>query len=135
MPMLPSKECLCPVLLQIRKTLREIETQETNLLKLKQDELFFDRRSVPKRQDFAAVYKFLRDEGFRKEKRITLMKLKTVFPEMSCLKLLIILETFSESELISWKKVSVGTYRVCQLETKEKKDLYASPLMRVLMHN
>ena len=50
---------------------------------------------------------------------------------MSCLKLLIILETFSESELISWKKVSVGTYGVCQLETKEKKEAMSKlPLMR-----
>ena len=81
------------------------------------------------------VYKFLREEGFRKEKRITLMKLKSGFPEMPFLKLLIILETFSECDLIRWTKNSVGTYRIQQLEAKEKKDLYASPIMRMLMQN
>ena len=117
------------------KTLRDIELQENNFLKLQKDELFFDHHNIPKRQDFAVIYKFLRDEGFRKEKRITLMKLKSAFPEMSYLKLLIILETFSESDLIKWTKASVGTYRIQQLEAKEKKDLYASPIMRMLMQN
>ena len=115
--------------------LREMESYENRLEKLKKDELFFDHRLVPKRQDFAAVYKFLRDEGFQKEKRITLMKLKSVFSDMSYLKLLVILETFFECDLIAWKKASVGTYRICRLETKEKKDLYAAPIMRVLMQN
>ncbi|MBR6745571.1 MAG: single-stranded-DNA-specific exonuclease RecJ [Clostridia bacterium] len=117
------------------QTLREIETVENNLVKLKQDSLFFDRHVIPKRQDFAVVYKFLREEGFQKEKRITLMKLKSVFPEMPQLKLLIILETLSECDLLTWKKISVGAYRIRQLQTKEKKDLYAAPLMRTLMQN
>jgi hypothetical protein len=117
------------------KTLCDIELQENDFLKLQKDELFYDHHNIPKRQDFAMIYKFLRDEGFRKEKRITLMKLKSAFPEMSYLKLLIILETFSESDLIKWTKASVGTYRIQQLEAKEKKDLYASPIMRMLMQN
>lgn len=117
------------------KTLRDIESQEKDFLKLQKDELFFDHHIIPKRQDFAMVYKFLREEGFRKEKRITLMKLKSGFPEMPFLKLLIILETFSECDLIRWTKNSVGTYRIQQLEAKEKKDLYASPIMRMLMQN
>ena len=81
------------------------------------------------------VYKFLRDEGFQKEKKITLMKLKSIFLEMPYLKLLVILETFAECDLIIWKRLSIGTYRICQLETKEKKDLCAAPLMRLLMQN
>ena len=117
------------------KTLRDIESQEKDFLKLQKDEFFFDYHIIPKRQDFAMVYKFLREEGFRKEKRITLMKLKSGFPEMPFLKLLIILETFSECDLIRWTKNSVGTYRIQQLEAKEKKDLYASPIMRMLMQN
>jgi len=117
------------------KTLHEIELQEADFSKLLKDELFFDHRSIPKRQDFASVYKFLREEGFRKEKQITLMKLKSVFTEMPFLKLLIILQTFSECDLIRWTKISVGTYRLQQLDAKEKKDLYAAPIMRMLMHN
>ena len=117
------------------QTLKEIEERENDLVKLKQDEIFFDRYIIPKRRDFALVYKFLRDEGFQKEKKITLMKLKAVFPEMSWLKLLIILETFSECDLLTWKRISIGTYRICQLEAKEKKDLCSAPLMRLLMQN
>jgi hypothetical protein len=90
---------------------------------------------IPKRRDFALIYKFLRDEGFQKEKKITLMKLRAVFPEMSWLKLLVILETFSECDLLTFKRISVGTYRICQLEAKEKKDLYAAPLMQLLVQN
>jgi hypothetical protein len=119
----------------IHQTLKEIEERENDLVKLKQDEIFFDRHIIPKRRDFALVYKFLRDEGFQKEKKITLMKLKAVFPEMSWLKLLVILETFSECDLLTWRRVSVGTYRICQLEAKEKKDLCSAPLMRLLMQN
>jgi single-stranded-DNA-specific exonuclease len=117
------------------QTLKEIEERENDLVKLKQDEIFFDRHIIPKRRDFALVYKFLRDEGFQKEKKITLMKLKAVFPEMSWLKLLVILETFSECDLLTWKRISIGTYRICQLEAKEKKDLCSAPLMRLLMQN
>ena len=117
------------------QSLKEIEEHENNLAKLKQGQYYFERNMIPKRQEFALIYKFLREEGFRKEKRISLMKLKSVFPEMSCLKLLIILETFTECDLIAWTKVSVGTYRIRQLETKEKKNLYASSLMRILIWN
>ncbi len=117
------------------KTLNEIESQEKDFAKLQRDELFFDHRMIPKRPDFALIYKFLREEGFRKEKRITLMKLKSVFPEMSFLKILIILETFSQCGLIGWTRISVGTYRVQQKETKQKKDLYAAPIMRMLIQN
>ena len=117
------------------KTLQEISDLENDFLKLQKNELFFDRRIIPKRPDFALIYKFLRDEGFRKEKRLTLMKLRAVFPEMPPLKLLTALETFRECDLIKWERISVGTYRVRQLDTKEKKDLYASPIMRMLIQN
>lgn len=117
------------------QTLSEIESHENDLVKLMNGDLFFENRTVPRRQDFASVYKFLRDDGFRKEKQITLMKLKSVFSDMSWLKILIILETFAQCDLIAYTKVSVGTYRIRQLETKEKKDLYAAPLMRMLIQN
>ncbi len=117
------------------QTLRDIEAHEKDFLNLKEGKLFFDHRIVPKRQEFAMVYKFLREEGFRKEKQITLMKLKSVFFDMTWLKILVILETFAQCDLLDVVKVSVGTYRIRQLETKEKKDLYASPIMRMLMQN
>ena len=116
-------------------TLHEIEDQENLFSKLQRDELLFDYRIIPKRQDFATVYKFLRDEGFQKEKQITLMKLKSFFSEMSFLKIMIILQTFSECNLIRWTKISVGIYRIQQLQTKEKKNLYAAPIMRMLAQN
>ena len=51
------------------------------------------------------------------------MKLKSVFPEIPRLKMLIILETFKECTLIEWTQIAVATYRIRQLETKEKKDV------------
>ena len=117
------------------QTLQEIAAYENEFLKLKNEELFFDHRMVPKRQDFASVYKYLREEGFRKEKQITLMKLKSVFFDMPWLKILVILETFFQCDLLDVKRVSVGTYRIRQLDAKEKKDLYAAPIMRMLMQN
>jgi single-stranded-DNA-specific exonuclease len=116
-------------------TLQEIAAYENEFLRLKNEELFFDHRMVPKRQDFASVYKYLREEGFRKEKQITLMKLKSVFFDMPWLKILVILETFFQCDLLDVKRVSVGTYRIRQLDAKEKKDLYAAPIMRMLMQN
>ena len=117
------------------QTLNEIESYENDFVKLMNGALFYENRIVPKRQDFALIYKFLRDEGFQKEKQITLMKLKSGFSDMPWLKILIILETFAQCDLITYTKVSVGTYRIRQLETKEKKDLYASPLMRMLLQH
>jgi single-stranded-DNA-specific exonuclease len=117
------------------QTLNEIESYENDFVKLMNGALFYENRIVPKRQDFALIYKFLRDEGFQKEKQITLMKLKSGFSDMPWLKILIILKTFAQCDLITYTKVSVGTYRIRQLETKEKKDLYASPLMRMLLQH
>ena len=114
------------------KTLQEAKSNESDLEKLKSGKAFFDSSLIPKRQEFASVYKYFRGGGFQKEKQITLMKLKSVFPEIPRLKMLIILETFKECTLIEWTQIAVATYRIRQLETKEKKDLYAAPIMRIL---
>jgi len=113
--------------------LRELEVLEAEFSQLKKGDAYCNSLWVPKRQDFAVVYKYFREEGFKNEKQMTLMKLKSVFPEMSYMKLLIILETFSECGLIVCKRVSVATYRIHQPEAKEKRDLYATPIMRMLM--
>ena len=73
------------------------------------------------------------EENYKKEKSLTLIKLKSAFPNFSYLKLLIILEAFQESDLIACKKVSVAKYRICQLEAKEKKNIFLSPIMKLLM--
>ena len=113
--------------------LSEISEQENRFLKLKSGIGFFGEQDVPKREDFALLYKWICKENYKKEKSLTLIKLKNVFSCFSYLKILIILETFQECELIEWKKTSTAKYRVCQLETKEKKNLYAAPMMRILM--
>ncbi len=115
------------------KILSEINRNEEHFLQLKSGNSFFYERDIPKREDFALVYKWIREENYKKEKLLTLLKLKTVFPNFSYLKILIILETFQECDLITWKKISTAKYRVRQLETKEKKNLFASPIMRLVM--
>ena len=115
------------------KMLSDLHTQENRFLQLQNGFGFFGAQDIPKREDFAMLYKWIRDENYKKEKTLTLMKLKNVFSSFSYLKILIMLETFRECELITWKKTSTAKYRVCQLETKEKKNLYTAPIMRTLM--
>ena len=113
--------------------LSEISEQEKRFSQLKSGIGFFGEQDIPKREDFALLYKWICKENYKKEKSLTLIKLKNVFSYFSYLKILIILETFQECELIEWRKMSTAKYRVCQLETKEKKNLYAAPMMRILM--
>lgn len=115
------------------KILTEIKDYENRFLQLKDGFGFFHDRDIPKREDFALIYKWIREENYKKEKSLNLMKLKNVFPNFSYLKILIILETFQECDLIIWRMISTAKYRVCQLEPKEKKNLYATPIMRFLM--
>ncbi|MBE6665386.1 MAG: single-stranded-DNA-specific exonuclease RecJ [Ruminococcaceae bacterium] len=115
------------------KILYEMEEYENRFLQLKNGKCFFNSQDIPKREDFALLYKWIRDENYKKEKTLTLMKLKSVFSAFNYLKILIMLETFQECDLITWKKISIGKYRICQLETKEKKNLYAAPIMKLLI--
>lgn len=114
------------------KTLSELLEQENRFAQLQNRIGFFGKQDIPKREDFAMLYKWIRDENYKKEKALTLMKLKNVFSSFTYLKILIMLETLQECELITWKKTSTAKYRICQLETKEKKNLYAAPIMRIL---
>ena len=114
------------------KILSEVEVYENRFLKLKDGECFFANQDIPEREDFVLVYKWIREENYKKEKLLTLMKLKSLFPSFSYLKILIILETFCECNLITLKKISIAKYRVCQLETKDKKNLFSAPIMKRL---
>ena len=115
------------------KILLELKDQEKRFLQLRDGIGFFSEQDIPKREDFALLYKWIREENYQKEKSLTLLKLKSVFTSFSYLKLLIMLETFRECELITWKQISTAKYRICRLETKEKKNLYAAPIMRTLL--
>lgn len=84
---------------------------------------------IPDRQDFSAVYKYLRNSGFAAGKSTSIMKLTALFPELSYLKARIILEVFSECELLTYQKLEAFHYYITLRETTQKKDLFASPLM------
>jgi single-stranded-DNA-specific exonuclease len=113
-------------------TWNEIEEIENEFSMLKSGEYICSEKSIPKRDEFAAVYKLLRDLGYTKGKQITIMKLMASLPNISYLKALIILEVFAECELIEWEHISTATYYIKKIETTEKKNLYATPLMRAL---
>jgi single-stranded-DNA-specific exonuclease len=113
-------------------TWNEIEEIENEFSMLKSGEYICSEKSIPKRDEFAAVYKLLRDFGYTKGKQITIMKLMASLPNISYLKALIILEVFAECELIEWEHISTATYYIKKIETTEKKNLYATPLMRAL---
>ena len=113
-------------------TWNEIEEIENEFSMLKSGEYICSEKSIPKRDEFAVVYKLLRDLGYTKGKQVTIMKLMASLPNISYLKALIILEVFAECELIEWEHISTATYYIKKIETTEKKNLYATPLMRAL---
>ena len=111
--------------LQIEKTERELEEILAGNLPCMPDE-------VPQRDDFVAVYDVLRNSGFAGGKRTTISKLLVFLPEMSYLKVRIILEVFAECGLCELKCVDVGNYYIKVPKIDGKKDLFSTPLMKKL---
>lgn len=114
-------------------TWNELEEIEEDFDALQAEEYECQTHQIPKREEFAAVYKLLRNEGFAKGKQTSLMKLMASLPDISYFKALIILEVFAQSDLIHLTRISTATYHIQRLETKEKKNLFAAPLMQKLM--
>ncbi len=87
---------------------------------------------VPTRSDFAAIYKVLMDDSYKKRKKISIMKLLASVPYLSYLKLRIALEVFFEANLIELEHMRNATYYIKRLEAKEKRDLSATPLLMTI---
>ncbi len=113
-------------------TWNEIEAIEEEFMLLKNGEYCCSEQIIPKREEFAAVYRLLKDTAYTKGKCITLMKLMASLPNISYLKALVILEVLSECDLIEWNKIKVATYDIRRLETASKKNLLEAPLMKTL---
>ncbi len=88
--------------------------------------------NIPTRAEFASIYKVLTDPAYTRGKQISIMKFLAPIPHISYLKMLIALEVFEEAGLITVSKVNFSTYYIKRLETTEKKDLGATPLMKTL---
>ena len=114
-------------------TWNEIEEIEDEFACIKAADTYKGKHLIPKRDEFAAIYKILKADGYIKGKQITIMKLMASLPEISYLKALIILEVFCECDLISWTQTATATYYIQRLETTEKKNLYATPMIQKLM--
>ncbi len=87
---------------------------------------------IPTRAEFTSVYKTMLDEGYRRGKRISIMKFLAPIPHITYLKARIALEVFAEAELISLTRINFSTYDIKRLDAKEKKDLMTTPLMQTL---
>lgn len=110
---------------QIEKTERDFEDILAGNTQCISDE-------VPVREDFAAVYDVLRNSGFAGGKRTAISKLLVSLPEMSYLKVRMILEIFAECELCELKYVGIGNYYIKVPKVSGKKDLFSTPLMKKL---
>ncbi len=113
----------------------DIEAIENRFMLLKNGEYFGNENIVPKREDFASVYRILKESGYTKGKQTTIMKLSASLPHISYLKTMIILEVFAQCELIAWNRIAIATYYIRRLDTAEKKNLFAAPLMKTLMQS
>ena len=111
--------------LQIEKAEREFEDILAGNTQCISDE-------VPVREDFAAVYDVLRNSGFAGGKRTMISKLLVSLPEMSYMKIRIILEVFAECELCELKCVEPGHYYIKVPKINDKRDLLSTPLMKKL---
>ena len=100
---------------------------------MRRGELSCDNEDIPTRAEFTSIYKLLLDISYQRGKQISIMKFLAPIPYISYLKVRIALEVFAEAELIELKKVNFATYYIKRLETKEKKDLTATPLMKTLL--
>ncbi|MBQ8496880.1 MAG: single-stranded-DNA-specific exonuclease RecJ [Clostridia bacterium] len=117
-------------------TWNEIGLIEEEFFAIKDGEIpDHNEQIIPKREDFAAVYRLLKDDSYIKGKQISILKLMAPLSNISYLKAMIILEVFSECELIEWNNTAMATYHIRRLETKEKKNLFEAPIMKLLMQN
>jgi single-stranded-DNA-specific exonuclease len=114
---------------------QEIEDMENHFMLLQNGEYYGNEAIIPKREEFASVYRILKDAAYTKGKKITIMKLAASFPQISHLKIMVILEVFAQCELIVWNKIASATYYIRRLDTTDKKNLFSAPLMKLLTQN
>ena len=111
----------------------ELETIEGEFEEMKRGELDCDLEDIPSRAEFTSVYKLLLDMSYKRGKQISIMKFLAPIPHISYLKVRIALEVFAQAELIELAKINLSTYYIKRLETKDKKDLTGTPLMKTLL--
>ena len=113
----------------------ELEEIENEFEEMRNGDLECDDSDIPSRSEFASVYKLLLDMSYKRGKQISIMKFLAPIPHITYLKVRIALEVFAEAELIELEKINLSTYYIKRLETKDKKDLTSTPLMKTLLKN
>ncbi len=111
----------------------ELAAIEEEFEEMKAGTLPCDKEDIPTRAEFASVYKLLLDPSYIRGKQISMMKFLAPIPYISYLKARIALEVFAEANLIELTRSGLCTYDIKRLDVKEKRDLYATPIMKTLI--